>query len=110
MRGGAGGDAGFEFTAKRKPNGDFEFPAVPPGSYVGIAYAYPPHRPTTDPFEFFVNQNTYTIRTPVQVGSVPVENLQLVLGAAAEVEGHVTVEGDKDAQMYRGTGFLRRRR
>jgi protocatechuate 3,4-dioxygenase beta subunit len=100
--GGAGGDAGFEFTAKRKPNGYFEFPAVPRGSYVAIAYADPPHRPTADPFEFFVNQNTYTIRTPVQVGSVPVENVQLVLGAAAEVEGHVTVEGDKDPKMYRG--------
>ncbi|HKE29750.1 MAG TPA: carboxypeptidase-like regulatory domain-containing protein [Bryobacteraceae bacterium] len=97
--GGADGDAGFEFTAKRKPNGDFEFPAVPPGSYVAIAYAEPPRRPTTDLFEFFFNQATYKTRTPVQVGTLPVENVQLALGAPAEVDGHVTVEGDTDGKL-----------
>jgi hypothetical protein len=100
--GGAGGDAGFEFTAKRKPNGDFEFPAVPPGSFVAIAYAEPPRKATTNPWELIFNPSTYKARTPVQVGSVPVENVQLVLGAAAEVDGRVTVEGDKDPKMDPG--------
>src|SRR5262249_31200824 len=41
-----GGGAGFEFEAKHKPNGDFVFPAVPPGSYVISAIGRPPTKPT----------------------------------------------------------------
>jgi hypothetical protein len=36
------------------------------------------------------------VRTPLQVGIVPVENVQLALAPGAEREGHVTVEGDKN--------------
>jgi hypothetical protein len=96
--GGAGGDAGFEFTAKRRPNGDFEFPAVPPGSYVAIAYAEPPRRPTTDLFELFFAQSTYTVSTPVQVDSTPLENVQLVL--ARRRKWKVT-SGSKGMRMRR---------
>jgi len=48
-----GGGAGFEFEAKHRPNGDFVFPAVPPGSYLISAIAQPPAKPPTDAREMF---------------------------------------------------------
>ena len=102
--GGGGGDAGYQFEARKKPNGDFEFPAVPPGSYVLRAFAEPPKKASTNLFEVIFSQHRYSARVPVQVGSVPVENVQVVLGAPAEIAGRLIIEGDKPADPDFGRG------
>ena len=97
---GAGrGDAGYEYQARRKENGDFEFPAVPPGSYVLAASAQLPHKPSADIVEMIMSQMGYTARVPVVVGSTPVDNVQVVLGAPAQIDGRIVVEGGNDAKL-----------
>jgi hypothetical protein len=94
-----GGGAGFEFEAKHSPNGDFVFPAVPPGSYLISAIAQPPAKPTTDATEMFFYQPSYAVHAPLQVGSTPLDNVQIALSPGTQVDGHVTVEGEKDTKL-----------
>lgn len=94
-----GGGAGFEFEAKHKSNGDFLFPAVPPGSYLISAISQPPRKPTTDATEMFFYQPSYAVHVPLQVGSTPLDNVQIALSPGTQVDGHVTVEGEKDVKL-----------
>src|SRR5262249_14521966 len=94
-----GGGAGFEFEAKHKPNGDFVCPAVPPGSYVISAIGRPPTKPTTDAVEMFFFLQSYGVHAPLQVGSTPLDNIQIALGPGTQVDGHITLEGAPDPKL-----------
>lgn len=80
----------------------FEFPAIPPGSYVLSASAKPPSQPSADPWETIFSQTEYSVRVPLQVGSIPVEDVEIALPAPAEIDGRVTIEGDSGEKLSRG--------
>jgi len=95
-----GSDAiGFQLQAKRSPNGDFNFPAVPPGSYLLTAIARAPAKPSSNIFELMFYRTEYRASIPVQVSDLPLEGLRIVVDAGSEVEGHITVDGDEKLKL-----------
>jgi len=93
---------GFQLQAKWNPNGDFEFSAVPMGSYLLTAVARLPARPSADIFELMRNRTEYRASVPVQVSSLPLEGLRVVVDAGPEIEGHITVDGDDKPKLRGG--------
>ena len=95
----ATGDAGFEYVAQPESNGLFEFPAIPPGSYTLTASARPPIQPSADPWETIFSQHEYAVHVPLQVGDVPVENVELAVPPPGEIDGRITIEGDSSVKL-----------
>jgi Carboxypeptidase regulatory-like domain len=89
---------GKNFSAGGQAN--FDFPDVPPGSYVLVA-----QQPST-PQE----QKTMWGQTPIEVKDSNLEHVDVVVGTGADVSGRIRVEGDQAADMSKDlsnmTGIL----
>jgi hypothetical protein len=93
---------GFQIEAKLEQSGDFEFPALPPGSYRLTAVARPPQKATSNPMELIFYQTEYKQHVLVQVGALPVDNVQIVVDTGSEVTGRVSIVDDETAKISRG--------
>jgi len=71
-----------------RPDGTFEFPSIPPGSYNLIATANSGNLP-------------HTAMLPVDVGSANVEGLSLTINPGVTVSGHIRVDGETTDPMPR---------
>ena len=100
-------DLGISLQAKWTPDGNFEFGAVPPGSYILTAVANPPAKPASDRVAYLLfYQSQYRAQIPVQVDSLPVDGLRVVIDAGADVEGLVRVVDDKETKITGRTTVL----
>jgi protocatechuate 3,4-dioxygenase beta subunit len=71
--------------------GEFEFRAVPPGSYILTASAGPQVKPFSGTIEMF--QQDFKTRVPLQVGTSPVSGVRVEVAAGAIVQGHIAIAG-----------------
>jgi hypothetical protein len=80
------GSGGVIFTAGQgstDPKGGFEIRGVPPGSYELIA----------EQFGAKESDKVLRGRSPVEVGEVNVNDVEIIVGPGASVSGHVKIEG-----------------
>jgi hypothetical protein len=101
--GGGSESGGFEIEAKMGEGGRFEFTGVPAGAYTLTASAEVPRKGAANFLELF-SENSYKARVPLQVGNVPVRNVQIAIEAGAEITGKIVRDGDNkeaaaDAQI-----------
>jgi hypothetical protein len=74
----------------------FEFPGVPPGSY--ILAAQPPSTPQ--------QPKTMWGRTPLEVGDTNVEHADILVSPGADVSGHMRVEGKTAIDLTKLVGVM----
>lgn len=90
------GYPGFE-----KPNGDFEITGVPPGSYRLNASASPPRKLIAGIIDFN-DRGRFSASMALEVGNADVVGVRIAINPGAEIEGHITVDGDEPAKPAGG--------
>jgi protocatechuate 3,4-dioxygenase beta subunit len=89
--------------ASADEHGDFVFPAVPPGLYIltasaaAVAEAHVSFTPNSGPGIMIMEEShaNYEGRMPLEVGTTPVDGIQVVISGGATVTGIVVQAGDK---------------
>ena len=94
-------DLGINLEAKWTPDGNFEFGAVPPGSYILTAVALPPAKLSDRPPHLMFYHGEHRAQIPVQVNGLPVEGLRVGMDTGADIEGLVRV-ADDDPSKFTG--------
>jgi hypothetical protein len=72
---------GMNVNSRMKPDGTFDFPSVPPGSYNLIAQTNGGNR-------------GHFVRMPVNVGTSNIEGLVVTINPGVSIVGHVKLDGD----------------
>jgi hypothetical protein len=88
---------GSRYPGVEKPNGDFEIPYVPAGSYVLVAGAGA--RRSSVVFSYLDQWRDFRAWMPLQVGSADLDGVRITVNPGAMVEGRVVVEGDAEANV-----------
>jgi hypothetical protein len=91
---------GQNYRSTQEPNGDFEIAGVPSGSYTLTARAAPPRK--SAPGVIFLDWARYQVSMPLDVANADVAGVRIAVAAGAEVEGHITVEGDDSPKLTYG--------
>ncbi len=94
---GGSGQPGLHLFAPVNQRDEFEFHEVPPGNYVLTASAGAPLKTGSGTIELFPEE--MKVRQPLQVGTIPIDNVRLLMQGGAEISGHVTVAGDDKADL-----------
>lgn len=91
---------GQNYRSSQKPNGGFEITGVPSGSYTLTANASPPRK--SAPGAIFLSWARFQVSMPLDVANADVDNVRIAVAPGAEVEGHITVEGDDSPKLNYG--------